>query len=135
MLYVESVGLRPPSLGSGRDLSRILRRLKHGLGGIRQVKEQIWVMSPLVLPFKHHHPLVRTFNQGLLGMNIRKFLRKKLFKKPMIWTYHPFMMDAISQIAKDSLGPLLYHCVDDLVAIPGIDADAFLPDDVDNLYL
>ena len=122
VLYVESVGLRAPNLGSGRDLSRIARRLKQGLQGVRQVEDRIWVLSPLVLPFKHHRPLVRAFNQGLLAKVIQRFLTSKKFKKPMIWTYHPFMLEAINGI---EMGPLVYHCVDDLSAIPGVDAAAF----------
>jgi glycosyltransferase involved in cell wall biosynthesis len=40
----------------------------------------------------------------------------------MVWTYHPFMREAIAALPH---GPLVYHCVDDLSAIPGIDADSF----------
>jgi len=122
VLYVESVGMRLPNLSSGRDLSRILRRLKRGLQGIRQVEERIWILSPLVLPFKHQHTLVRKFNQGMLRIIIRRFLHSKSFKNPMVWTYHPFMLEAIKSIKK---GPLVYHCVDDLSDVPGIDSESF----------
>jgi glycosyltransferase involved in cell wall biosynthesis len=40
----------------------------------------------------------------------------------MVWTYHPFMQDAIEALPH---GPTVYHCVDDLAAIPGVDVDAF----------
>ena len=46
VLYVESVGLRRPRLGSARDYSRIVRRLKRGLRGARRVEDRIWVLSP-----------------------------------------------------------------------------------------
>jgi len=122
VLYIESVGLRSPNLGSGRDLSRIQRRLKRGLQGVRQVEEGIWVLSPLVIPFKHQHSLIRAFNQGLLRRTIHRFLQRKSFKAPMAWTYHPFILETLKGL---KLGPLVYHCVDDLSAIPGIDAESF----------
>lgn len=122
VLYVESVGLRAPSLASGRDLTRIWRRLKRGLRGAHSVEDGIWVLSPLVIPFKHQWPFVRALNQGLLRGSIRRFMESQSFKRPMVWTYHPFMLEAINSI---SIGSLVYHCVDDLAAIPGIDAEAF----------
>jgi len=49
VLYVESVGLRPPRL-EGQDLGRIWRRLRRGLRPPRRVAEGIWVWSPLLIP-------------------------------------------------------------------------------------
>jgi len=128
VLYVESVGLRTPQLSSGMDLGRIAKRLWRGLRGIRSVQPGIWVLSPLVLPFKHSHPLVRAFNQGLLAWAVRRFMRRHRFSRPLIWTYHPFVLELLERMKKGSAattGPLVYHCVDDLSAIPGIDASAF----------
>jgi glycosyltransferase involved in cell wall biosynthesis len=122
VLYVESVGLRTPSLSSGMDLSRLLKRLWRGLRGARKVDENIWVLSPLVLPFAHNQPLVKRLNQWLLGMSVRLATRQAGLKKPLIWTYHPYMLDVITGIEH---GAIVYHCVDDLAAIPGIDAAGF----------
>jgi glycosyltransferase involved in cell wall biosynthesis len=122
ILYVETVGLRTPNLASGRDLSRIWRRLKRGLRGPRLVQNGIWVLSPLLFPFKHHIPLVQAFNQGLLRFVLKRFLNKEFSSKPMIWTYHPYMLNVLP---KASLGPLVYHCVDDTATVPGIDGEAF----------
>jgi glycosyltransferase involved in cell wall biosynthesis len=47
---------------------------------------------------------------------------KQQFLKPLIWTYHPFMLDMIEGM---KTGPLLYHCVDDIAAVPGVDAKVF----------
>ena len=48
VLFVESLGLRRPQL-AGRDLRRILRRLRTGLQGPRR-RDGLDVLSPLVLP-------------------------------------------------------------------------------------
>lgn len=122
VLYVESIGLRTPKLSSGRDLSRMARRLRRAVMGTREVEAGIWVLSPLVIPLAHHSPFVRVFNRNMLKFALRRFLRKYSFGKPMIWTYHPFMLDAIEGIVT---GPIVYHCVDDLSAVPGIDSENF----------
>lgn len=121
VLYVESVGLRPPTL-SGRDLSRIWHRFRRGLRPIRAVEAGIWILPPLAIPMKQHWPLVRRINQGWMRLRIRRFVRQETFRRPMIWTYHPFMRESISGIPH---GPVVYHCVDDIAAIPGVNAAAF----------
>jgi len=54
VLYIESIGLRQMKMTSGRDLFRIFRRLIRAFRGLNQVKKYIYVLSPLVIPFKHH---------------------------------------------------------------------------------
>lgn len=126
VLYVESVGLRTPKLGSARDWKRIWRRLWSGLRSVvigPPLRETgVWVLSPLMFPSKHHLPVVRRFNQAMLRWTLSRFARSHRFSEPLVWTYHPFMLDGISTLAR---GPLVYHCVDDLAAIPGVDVAAF----------
>ena len=58
ILYIESLGLRAPTL-KAQDLSRILKRIFSFFKGARKVHENIWVYSPLVIPFHrfkiYHH--------------------------------------------------------------------------------
>ena len=124
-LYVESIGLRTPRLNSKRDMSRIFRRLKRGFKGIHKVDQNIWVISPLIIPLKHHWTIVKSINRLLLNYAINHFCRKNDFdnQTTVIWTYHPF---AIDYLDCDRFGSLVYHCVDDLSAIPGINADGFI---------
>ena len=126
ILYVESVGFRAPKAGSGRDWSRLWRRLWRGvqslvLGPPRRA-DNVWVLSPLMVPAGHHVPLVRSLNQAILRFSVNRFARAHRFGKPVVWTYHPYMLDAIATLPR---GPLVYHCVDDIAAIPGVDVDAF----------
>ena len=126
VLYIESLGLRAPT-ASWRDLSRIWRRFKRGLRAPRAVEPNVWVMSPIAIPFKQHWRIMRSVNQGLISLRIKLFILRHGFKAPMIWTYHPFMLGAIDALDH---GPLVYHCVDDLSAMPGIDAVAFNREEV-----
>lgn len=121
VLYVESIGLRAPTISS-RDLSRIWRRLKRGLKAPYQVEHGLWVMSPLVIPFKHEWSIVRRINQGLMRWRIKRFMQRNGFDVPIIWTYHPFVLETLQGIHHDKL---VYHCVDDLSVVPGIDLAAF----------
>jgi glycosyltransferase involved in cell wall biosynthesis len=90
--------------------------------GPKHVQTNIWVLSPLVIPFKHDHAWVRWFNQNLLKLQILRFIGVHKLMSPLIWTYHPFMLDVLKGM---NTGKLVYHCVDDLSAVPGIDAIAF----------
>jgi glycosyltransferase involved in cell wall biosynthesis len=126
VLYVESVGFRSPKMASGRDWARLWRRLWRGLQslvvGPQRRAANIWILSPLMVPAKHHWPLVRWLNQALLRWSVSRFAKTHRFVDPIVWTYHPFMLDSISALQR---GPLVYHCVDDIGAIPGIDVNAF----------
>lgn len=126
VLYVESVGLRSPKIASGKDWKRIWRRLWRGLRsnliGPREHEPNVWVLSPLMFPAKHHWPIVRVFNQAILRHCVARFVRKQALFEPIVWAYHPFMLEAVADLARCSL---VYHCVDDLAAIPGVDVEAF----------
>ncbi|SDQ32531.1 Glycosyltransferase involved in cell wall bisynthesis [Paraburkholderia fungorum] len=126
VLYVESVGFRSPKVGSGRDWKRLWRRLWRGvqslvLGPPRRA-DNIWVLSPLMVPAGHHLPFVSALNQALLRFSVTRFARSQRFNKPVVWTYHPYMLDSIATLPR---GPLVYHCVDDIAEIPGVDVVAF----------
>lgn len=132
VLYVESVGLRAPKFSSGIDLTRIWRRLIRGVRGVHQVEKNIWVVSPLVIPFKHQWQLISSINRWMLNSAITRFCKKQNFqdKETIIWTYHPYVLDYLDC---KQYGSLVYHCVDDLSAIPGIDSEAFIKKEEDLL--
>lgn len=125
VLYVESVGLRAPKFSSGIDLTRIWRRLIRGMRGVHQVEKNIWVVSPLVIPFKHQWQLISSINCWILNSTITRFCKKQNFQdqETIIWTYHPYVLDYLDC---KQYGSFVYHCVDDLSAIPGIDSEAFI---------
>lgn len=122
VLYVESVGLRPPKIGSSKDWKRIFRRLKLGIKGPRVVEKDIWVLSPLLLPFLHKNKIVSLFNQVILSFLVKRFIYKNNFKNPIIWSYHPYILRLVEHIKNEMV---IYHCVDDLKSVPGIDGSAF----------
>jgi glycosyltransferase involved in cell wall biosynthesis len=126
VLYVESVGLRSPKIGSIKDWGRLRNRLRKGLCsmfmGAREHSPRIFVLSPLLVPAGHRFGWIRGLNRFLLRIAIVRALRQHSLEMPLIWTYHPFMLDVIDGLPISSL---LYHCVDDIAAIPGVDAESF----------
>ncbi len=125
VLYVESLGLRAPKAASKKDLKRLWRRLKKGLMGLifgpEKRADRLWVLSPMVVPGAHGRKWIGRLNQFLLKCSLKRFVKAHKFINPMIWTYHPFMLGAIENLDNQTL---LYHCVDDLAALPGVDAGA-----------
>jgi glycosyltransferase involved in cell wall biosynthesis len=120
VLFIESLGLRRPQL-AGRDVKRIVRRVRRGLGGARRATEGLDVLSPLVLPL-HGRPAVRALNARLLPALVRRATRRLGFEKPILWAYVP-QAEALLDALQPSL--VVYHCVDDIAAQPGVDAESF----------
>ncbi len=120
VLFIESLGLRRPQLGSARDLRRIGRRLRRGLVGPRH-QDGVAVLSPLVLPV-HGHRAVSRLNAALLRSQVSRSVRRLGFARPILWGYVPQAQTLI-----EALDPRLvvYHCVDDIGAQERIDAVSF----------
>jgi hypothetical protein len=116
VLYVDSLGLRRPFL-SGRDARRMLRRLGKAVPVLREVHPNIWRVSPLVLPL-HDSNLVRELNAVLLRATLRLHMARLGMEQPLIWTYNPVIADLCAALPRCGL---VYHCVDDLAAVPRID--------------
>ena len=120
VLFVESLGLRKPQL-AGRDLSRLWRRLKRGLRGARPAPEGLHVLSPLVLPL-HSREAVRKLNRRMLRFQVKRAARKLGMSEPVLWAYVP-QAETVIDVLDPSL--VVYHCVDDVAAQKGVDADSF----------
>jgi len=120
VLFIESLGLRRPNLGSGRDLRRIGRRLRRGLARPREV-DGVTVLSPLVLPL-HSSAAVRALNARLLRAASWLAARRMHLGAPVLWGYVPQ-----AEVLVDTLTPglVIYHCVDDIAVQDGIDAASF----------
>ncbi|OSN00434.1 MULTISPECIES: glycosyltransferase [Lonsdalea] len=126
VLYIESVGLRAPRPASHRDWQRLRERLLKGLRslfvGAPRRAPHIRVLSPLLIPAGYRYGVTRWLNRWLLKAAIWRNLPRQIKSPPLVWTYHPFMLDLFASLKGSAL---LYHCVDDLAAVPGVDARAF----------
>lgn len=111
VLFIENTGIRVPRL---KDLPRLGARLsnwrKH-FGGIRKIRDRLWVCSPVIFPFPYSR-LAGYINRFLLYRTIRAWLRLVGFQNPILWTFLPtrITLDLI-----DVLDPELvaYYCIAD----------------------
>src|SRR3954452_16490824 len=119
VLFIESLGLRRPQL-AGRDIARIVRRLRRGLSGPRAA-DGLHVLSPLVIPL-HSSAAVRRLKAGLLPWLGLRDCRRLHMRSPILWAYVPQ-----AELLLDTLEPSLvvYHCVDDISAHALIDTASF----------
>ena len=116
VLYIDSLGLRPPTLAA-RDRGRLWRRLRRCLAGPRQVRAGLWVVAPLQLPLRAGARVDRC-NRLLLGLSLW-FARCRLrFRRDLLWTYNP---RTASLLELRTYQRSLYHCVDAIDAQPGMD--------------
>ena len=115
VLYVDSLGLRSPSVNKS-DISRIFRRLLKGFKFPKKINENLWVWSPIVIPFQKYR-IIRGFNKWTLYLLSKLFLYLFGFKQPILWTYNPMTLDVffVRQNIK-----VVYHCVDEIKAQPGM---------------
>ena len=123
VLYVESIGLRKPKVNSSADWKRIFFRLLRGLCRPKNVDPRIWILSPLVLPYSFKHSWIKKFNEWMMAIQIKSFTDKHKFINPYLWTYHPYILELNKRLKFTN--KLIYHCVDDLSAIPRIDKKSF----------
>ncbi len=122
VLYVESLGLRPPTAGP-RDVARIGRRLRRAMQPLRNVQDNLWVASPLALPW-HGHVWARRLNDRWLAIWLRQQCGRLGFERPIVWTYNP-LVGNLAAALDHSL--LVYHCVDDLRAAPHLPSNIIAP--------
>ncbi len=111
VLFIENTALRTVQL---RDFSRIRQRFINwwkSSKGFRREKENLFIYSPLLLPFPYSKT-ARWLNRILLSRTLRQWMNSAGFYEPIIWTYLP--TNLVSDML-DELNPSLvvYHCIAD----------------------
>jgi glycosyltransferase involved in cell wall biosynthesis len=120
ILWVNSIGYRTPSLGSKRDLGRIVRKLKAVGEPIREVEKNLFVFSPLSIP-AFGNSLLRTLSAQLLRWQVRRAMKKLRFQRPINWVFNPAAGVLAGRLGEEKL---VYYCVDEYTAFKGVDTDA-----------
>ena len=110
VLFIENTGVRSPSI---RDIPRLMRRIKNyfkGTKGFRREMENLYILSPLLLPFPYFR-IARWINQRLILSVLRRWMVVMDFGDPIIWTFlpTPLSLDIINNLAKKLT---VYYCID-----------------------
>ena len=110
VLFVENTGVRSPRPS---DFNRMRERLAnwwHSYRGFRRIQDNLYVFSPLVLPFPHSR-LARWINRHLMTRVLNSWFRSQRFNDPLIWTFLPSAL-TLEVIEKIPHRLLIYYCID-----------------------
>ena len=111
VLWVNSIGNRSPKVNRN-DINRIFKKVRQFFNGVKQVEENLYVFSPVMIPF-YHSKTLRKINQWLLAAMLRRKLKELGFKKPITWTFAPSSADVVGRLGESKV---IYHCVDEFAA-------------------
>jgi len=116
ILYIESIGFRTPNFSSKADILKILRKIKRILSPLRKVSENLYLLSPFIIPY-YNNRVVNALNRQLLVLYVKQAMKKLNFKQSILWSYLPH---AIWLMEKIDFRYTVYHCVDQYTEIPGV---------------
>jgi glycosyltransferase involved in cell wall biosynthesis len=109
VLWLNSIATRTPSLASGRDLGKIRRKLSEFARGPRNVRDDLWVATPLALPLPHS-AAARALNRQLLRATIRLYRARLGIDRFQLWTFLPNVADYVGTLGEELA---VYYCVDE----------------------
>jgi glycosyltransferase involved in cell wall biosynthesis len=119
VLYVNSIGLRTPTL-TARTLTRIISRLRSVFQGVTKVRDNVYVFTPLVIPF-HKYLIINRLNRLLLVASIRILLWWMKLRDPELWVFLPNHAKLVGAFGERIA---LYYCVDEHTLFDGVDSKA-----------
>lgn len=121
IIWINSIGMRRPT-ASRADLSRLLVKLRRGLGGIREVEPNLFVVNPLVVPLPGIAATDR-LNAIILAATLRKLNRRLGLRRPILWSFLPTIGRLLGSL-DESL--VVYHCVDEYTEFAGVPKRALM---------
>ena len=116
VLFVESLNLRRPRL-TVRDVSKVMTRLLRSTLPISSLASGITLAAPLAYTGSRSR-LIRRLSLANAWRRIQRDIANLGFVDPVLWLYNP---TAVHFASLRRWSRVVYHCVDDLTAVPGID--------------
>jgi len=126
VLWVNYHASRAPS-ASASDLKYVLKKLGRVFQGIRNPRENLHVLTPLVVPLPGS-AWARRLNRWLLIRRIRRALKRVRSGPLQVWSFTPdiaYLLDAFPA------EKVLYYCVDDFASFTGYDREQVVRDEAD----
>ena len=124
VLWVNYHASRKPT-ASASDLSRMAAKFKQIITGLKQPRENLCVLTPLVIPLPASR-IARRLNRSLLIAQIRWALRKIRTGPTQIWSFTPDIGYALGHFNEEKV---VYYCVDDHASFSGYDKAQVLEDE------
>ena len=121
VLWINSIGMRRPT-ASGRDLRRIVGKLRQGLAGCREVEPNLFVANPLALPLPGV-ALADELNAHVLAAWVRCLCRRLGLERPVLWSFPPHVSRLLGRLDERLA---IYHCVDEYASFSGVPRDVLI---------
>jgi glycosyltransferase involved in cell wall biosynthesis len=96
VLFVNSIGMRRPSVRHPDFLRRVGRKLRSYSRLVRRAQPNLYVLSPVALPV-YGHAVARAFNHVLLRVQIGGVLRALGMHRPITWIGLPTYADLVGR--------------------------------------
>ena len=119
VLWINSIGMRRPQLGQGRDVRRILARVGVGLRHAEVKENLIRVLSPVVIP-KATSAFSQRINRFLMGNLVRREIDTLSKADIEAWLFVPNSVDYLGVLGESKI---IYYCVDDWTLFPNLDGE------------
>lgn len=119
VLYVNSIGMRPPRIGEGAMfLTRVKRKLKSLFRGLVKVRPNFAVFSPATLPGGGQNLLSAWLAKHALALQVKFAAYRCGIKRPLVWVACP-----PGEMIVDQLKParLIYQRTDRFEDFAGVD--------------
>lgn len=109
VLWLNSVGARRPNFGSARDLRKMGSKVLGFFKGPLEVEPNLWVYTPLVLPFPYSKAAAR-INASILRLTVGMVRRSLGMRDFQLWTFLPTTVGFVGAMG-ESLA--VYYCTDE----------------------
>ena len=126
VLWINYHASRAPSATSS-DLTHIGNKLLEIFRGMKNLRKNLYGLTPLVLPLPSS-PYARRLNRLLLIGQIRVALSRIQSGTVQIWSFTPDIGYALGQFGEEKV---VYYCVDDHASFSGYDRAQVLKDEED----
>jgi glycosyltransferase involved in cell wall biosynthesis len=119
LLYVDSPGMRAPK-ATARDVRKILRKLQQAAKLPTQVGDRLWHCTVPQLPFRWLAG-VTFLNERFARWALARAITHLRFTRYLLWFALPHPGFLAGKLGEDAV---VYYCIDDYAAHPGVDASA-----------
>ena len=119
VLWVNSVATRTPSLTSGNDLKKIVRKVREWFRGAQIIHDRLRVFTPVSLPLPRSR-LAQALNRWLVCFSVRRVIRRWGFHTPQFWTFLPNVGDLVGRLGESQV---IYYCTDEWTGFTHLNPD------------
>ncbi len=119
VLWLNSIATRTPSLTSGRDMGKIVSKLRSFAKGPTHIEGGLDVYTPIVLPFPHS-AVAQRVNEHVVRESLRFLRGQRGMREFQLWTFLPTAEKYVGKLG-ESLS--VYYCTDEWSHFSYVDKD------------